>query len=1041
MIVLRLCTIVWLWFVFGLVPAYSAEPAVDFFRDVRPILSEHCFACHGPDDTTRESNLRLDTTEGIERGGDSGAKLLTPTSVAESELLKRVVSTDPDSQMPPASKKNPLSADQIATLRRWIEQGATYPAKPQWSFNELPIVPGAKMPAADLARKVDELVAAEWKSRGLSGSPKTSRETLVRRLALDLTGLPASVAEVEAFVRDEKPGAYERAIERFLASPHYGERMAAEWLDLARFADTFGYQSDVDCDMSPWRDWVIKAFNENLPYDQFISWQIAGDLLPNPTRDQYLATAFNRLHRQTNEGGSIDEEFRCEYVADRVHTFGTAFLGLTLECCRCHDHKYDPIKQRDYYQLSAFFNNIDESGLYSHFTRATPTPTLFLYPDGVREKHEQLLAEIAAAEKTLAEARSSAAPMEVAVTVPSPVAHLSLDENAGGVADTVDPKRKGTFSDAVEVVDGKHGKAVRFPGDAELVLRGVADFGRTDPFSFSMWLKPQDKQERAVILHRSRAWSDSGSRGYELVLDHGRPAFALIHFYPGNAIQIRAKSELPQNEWSHVTVTYDGSSRAGGIKLYVDGRLAPCETIRDNLYRDIQHRGAWGDSDEGNIHLTLAGRFRDSGFRKGLIDEFKVFNVELTPLEVAADAGANQEPTEDEKREHFTRRGCETCRTAEADLQAKRKAENDLIAGVKEIMVMREQATRRPTYVLKRGAYDARSEEVSPGVPEAIFPFPANAPKNRLGLARWLVDPRHPLTARVVVNRIWRQHFGRGLVVTQEDFGSQGQLPSHPALLDMLSRVFIESGWDVKALHRTILLSQTWQQSSSATREGFAIDPENKWLARGPRFRLSAEQIRDSALAVSGLLTGKVGGPSVKPYQPAGLWEESGTGKSYRQDKGDALYRRSMYTFWRRTAPPPSMLTFDAVSREVCTAKRESTSTPLQSLVLLNDPQFVEAARALAEAALLAKPENDAVLVHGLFERALGRSPSAKESEAMLKSLSQQRKRFAEATDAAEKYLAIGERPRNQEVPLADLAATTVVASTLLNHFEFVFQH
>jgi hypothetical protein len=567
----------------------------------------------------------------------------------------------------------------------------------------------------------------------------------------------------------------------------------------------------------------------------------------------------------------------------------------------------------------------------------------------------------------------------------------------------------------------------------------VGHFKRTDPFSISLWLRPGELQARAVVLHHSRAWTDSGSRGYELVLDAGRPHFALIHFWPGNAIAIRARDPLPIGKWSRLTLTYDGSSRASGLALYLDGKPLASEVLRDNLYKDILHRGEWGDADAGGVDLTLGGRFRDSGFKNGDVDELEVYNVCLTPGEVRRLADPDRPaPSAADLLEEYQARVDPQVREALASLKGARDEENELIGGVREIMVMSEMKERRPTFVLRRGSYAMPGDPVEPGVPERIFPFPAGLPTNRLGFAEWLIDPRHPLTARVAVNRIWRLHFGRGLVASAEDFGAQGQLPTHPELLDWLSRRFIESGWDRKALHRLLVLSATYRQTSDPRPELLAADPENRWLARGPKHRLLAEQIRDEALAVSGLLVSKVGGASVKPYQPAGVWEDAGTGKSYSQDKGEKLYRRSLYTFWRRTAPPPSMLTFDATSREVCTAKRETTSTPLQALVLLNDVQFVEASRVLAESLTRRFPGDPAGRIGEAFRRLTSRVPDSRERDVLQRLYEAQLALYRSHPELAEKLVSTGEHPRTPGLAPAEVAATTLVVTTLMNHDEFV---
>ncbi|MFO1461726.1 MAG: DUF1553 domain-containing protein [Verrucomicrobiota bacterium] len=964
------------------------------------------------------------------------------------ELVRRLFIQDPEEVMPPPEAHLDLTAAEKDLLKRWVAQGAEW--SDHWAFLPIrqPALP-AVTNAAWIRTPVDRFVLSRLEHAGLEPTRPAPPGRWLRRVSLDLTGLPPSPAEVEAFEADPSADAYERAVDRLLASPAYGERMATDWLDLARYADTYGYQADVERDLSPWRDWVVRAFNQNLPYDQFITWQLAGDLLPGATDEQILATAFNRLHRQTNEGGSIEEEFRNEYVSDRVHTTGTAFLGLTLECSRCHDHKYDPVSQRDYYSLAAFLNNIDESGLYSHFTAATPTPTLPRWEGDAKARHQAVTAELAAAEARLAASGTEAAtrfeawkksPEAGAVAPVHPVAFYPLDSLEGNATPDRRSTNRASLSENPTAVLGARGGAVQFSGDNGITIPAVGEFHRTDPFSFDLWIQRTESQSRAVVLHYSRAWTDSGSRGYELVLDQGRPFFGLIHFWPGNALAVRAKEALPLGEWTRLTVTYDGSSRAAGVQLYRDGWPLDVEVVRDHLTRDILHRSQWGDGEVGGIRLSLGSRFRDSGFRNGKVDELRVYDTCLTPAEVRAlDPETGRTPGVPDA-ETYRVRVDPVYATALAEARRLRVQENELIGSVREIMVMREREGRRPTFVLKRGAYDAPADPVQPDVPSRILPFPEGAPRNRLGLALWMTDPRNPLTARVAANRAWKQHFGRGLVGTLNDFGAQGQLPTNPELLDWLASTFIGSGWDLKALHKQIVMSATYRQDSDAPPALVAKDPENRLLARGPRHRLSAEQIRDSALWISGLLNPAMGGPSVKPYQPAGVWEEAGTGKTYTQDHGDKLYRRSLYTFIRRTAPPPAMLTFDAGSREVCTANREITATPLQSLVLLNDTQFIEAARVLAERLWRQAGGSDPDRLARGFLEITGRKPDAEEQKILVRLYDEQHRQFAKDPGAAERLLKSGERVADATLPPADLAAATMVVSTLMNHDEFVMK-
>ena len=1025
----------------------------NFNFDIRPVLSDRCFKCHGPDERARQAGLRLDQEESALAPRTDGRTPVRPGDRKGSELWRRITASDPDERMPPPDSNLSLTAGEIETLGRWIDEGARF--ERHWAFAP-PAAPPLPEPRRDprmgpARNPIDLFILERLEREGLEPAPEASRETLIRRLSLDLTGLPPTVTEIDAFLADASPDAYERLVERLLASSAYGEARALEWLDLARYADTYGYQADVDRDMSPWRDWVIRTFNDNLPLDDFITWQIAGDLLSGATRDQVLATAFLRLHRQTNEGGSIEEEFRTEYAADRVHTVGTAFLGLTLECARCHDHKYDPIPQRDYYGLFAFFDNIDESGLYSHFTRATPTPTMLLYPDGMEAKHAALRTSLEERRQALAKAEAAAADRFDAwllagprtVAPPRPADRYALDEVSGDTSpNDADPARPARLVDGPATVEGKRGGALRFSGDNSAVLAGAGAFRRTSPFALSLWIRPESKQTRAVLVHRSRAWTDSGSRGYELLLDEGRPEFSLIHFWPGNAASIRARAPVPPGKWTHITAAHDGSGRASGLRIFIDGDLAPAEVIRDRLEKDIIHRGEWGDSDVGAIELTLGARFRDSGFKDGTIDEVAVFAHDLSAAEARLLAGGSLDAASADDRplllDHFVRRVDTACAAAHEAARKVQEEEARLADDVPEIMVMREMEPRRPTHVLHRGAYDAPRELVEPAAPSSIYAFDPELPRNRLGLARWLVHPRNPLTARVAANRAWTVCFGRGLVATPEDFGSQGRLPSYPELLDWLSTRLVSGGWDLKALFRTIVGSAAYRRSSAASEESLQRDPDNVLLSRGPRIRLRAEAIRDSALLASGLLSRRMGGPSVKPYQPAGLWEEAGTGKSYVQDKGEALHRRSLYTFWRRTAPPPSMVVFDAPSREVCCARRDPTGTPLQSLVLLNDPQFVEAGRVLAERLVKEHPDDPGRRIEQAFRALAGRRPEADERQVLERLLAEERARLSGDPETAEKRLHAGEHPRDDSVPAVEAAATASVVGAILALDEFV---
>ncbi|MEZ6134039.1 MAG: DUF1553 domain-containing protein [Pirellulaceae bacterium] len=1049
-------------------PALSDErPKISFSKEILPLLSDRCFTCHGPDAERRESELRLD---------DMSSALdlaIVPGEPDTSPLIERIFSEDADTVMPPRDSNLKLDEREKAALRQWIAEGAKY--EKHWAFNP-PIIP-ALPDVVDLQwarNEIDRFVLHTLESRQLSPSVEADRETLIRRVTLDLTGLPPTIGEIDAFVANEAPAAYEQLVDRLLASPSYGERMTVDWLDAARYADTHGYQNDRYRAMWPWRDWVVSSFNDNMPYDQFITWQLAGDLLPQPTQSQILATAFNRHHRQTNEGGSVEEEFRAEYVADRVNTFGAAFLGLTLECCRCHDHKYDPITQRDYYALSAFFNSIDESGLYSHFTDDTPTPTLVLTAEEQQSQLERLAVQIQAKQSELqglcpspeqfAEWRASLRDVRPSEAVAAPptvslkeslaqslklglVADYSFDEMPDGkLINRITGEADGKTSESPTLVAAKVGQGLKLSGENNATFAAGGGFTRDQPFTISLWIKTPTRFERSVIFHRSRAWTDAASRGYELLIEDGRLSAALIHFWPGDAMRIVATDELPLDTWTHVTMAYDGSSQAAGLKLFVDGNAADVEIVRDKLTQQIHG----GEANE----LAIGQRFRDVGFKDGTVDELKVYERALLPLEIMTLYLRDAAPANVAEYLHNASDDLLIAYCAEQlpdlkhqrdalrqNLAELRKRRSGLLDPIPEVMVMREEPQPRPTFILTRGAYDAPGAVVKRGVPESIFPFephPQHATPDRRDLANWLTHAEHPLTARVAVNRFWAALFGRGIVSTNEDFGLQGDSPAHPELLDWLARQFIDSGWNVKQLMKTIVMSATYRQQSNPTSRLLALDPENTLLARGPTARLPAEMIRDSALAASGLLVDKLGGPPVKPYQPPGLWEEK-SGETYRRDEGEGSRRRSLYTYWKRTSPPPAMMTFDASNREVCIVGRQVTMTPLQVLVLLNDPQMVEAAIALGERAMHDSNETSQELQF-IFRSLVGRAATSREMSLLVQIFEEQREWFAQDSEATQRFLTTGDHRVAEGLDASSLAALATVAQGLMSFDEFVMK-
>ena len=1023
---------------------FGQEP-IQFNRDVRPILSDKCFFCHGPDAAKREADLRLDVREDA-----LSANAFVPGKPEQSELIKRIKSHDPDERMPPpASKIEPLTVQEVAILEQWIQQEAIYEG--HWSFLSLrPVV----LPDNQANQHpIDAIVQDALSKRGLTQQPTADRGTLIRRLSFDITGLPPTPAEIADFLNDSTPNSYERVVDRLLESAAYGERMAADWLDVARYADSYGFQVDRERDMWAWRDWVVRAFNHNLPFDDFIKFQIAGDLIPNATDDQILATAFNRLHQQESEGGSVEEEYRVEYVCDRVQTFATAFLGLTFECARCHDHKFDPITQKEYYQLFSMFQNIDEAGLYSYFTRSPPTPTLWLNDANAKEKLASLKGVVTERElrqqslkpslrlafvewlKTR-DSSSNNANNQMLLTEglsKNELGRFSFDAaNGDKLANEIKPDKPALLRGENRVVAGKFNNAIEFTGDDPVDLP-IGNFARHEPFSVSLWLKTPDEKERAVIFHRSRAWTDAASRGYELLIENGRLKWSLIHFWPGNAISIATQDKVPLNTWIHVVVTSDGSSRVEGLAIFVDGKSANSIVVKDKLTKEIT--GGGGDS------IALAERFRDRGFKGGLVDEFRVFDRQLTPLEslylfdenaatelLTKSSTEMSEPVREDLFKYFLTTQNTEWKAQLGELQSAHGEYNKQADGTEEIMVMRELPEPKKAFTLVRGEYNQPRDEVFAGTPEALSPFPPGAPQNRLGLAQWLTEPQHPLTARVTVNRIWQNLFGRGLVRTSEDFGSQGSRPLYPELLDWLASNLIANRWDMKELLKTMVMSKTYQQKSIADERIMADDPDNEWLARGPRFRLPAEMIRDNVLSVSGLLNRKMGGPPVNPYEMAESF------KPVKTNSDDTVYRRSLYTNWRRTGPPPAMVAFDAPRRQVCTAKRERTDSPLQALILLNGIQYVEAARVCGEKLYRDNQGDVSKMIENGCRLCLSQSPSPKETEILGRLYREQLEHFRAHPSDVDLLLKIGNAPRDNEIPGPEAAAATILAQALLNH-------
>jgi hypothetical protein len=1033
-------------------PASAAtRPPVSYDRDIRPILSDKCYHCHGPDAESRKAELRLDTREGLAK------KVIVVGKPDESELVRRIFSDDDDERMPPPDSKRTLSADQKDLLSRWVAEGATFAE--HWSFQPLPnkvAVPKVNDPSWP-RQPIDNFVLARLETAKLQPAKQADSLRLFRRATLDITGLPPSAEDCRNFEKTaatDFDAAYENAIDKLLASPAFGEHMAVGWLDAARYGDSYGYQSDQLNTQWPYRDWVVRAFNENMRYDQFLTNQLAGDLVDHPTRDQILATAFNRLHRLTNEGGSIAEEWMNENASDRVQTFGTAILGLTVECSRCHDHKYDPITMRDYYSLSAFFNSIDEYGMYDR-TEKVPSPSLLL---PTPEQESQLAAaskRVAACEQSLREKTASGKErFEAWLAKPQAdsnrdlAGYFSFDSDPAYIKNEA-PNAKGEGSAAgLQSVDGVHGHAIHFDGDSGVDLSDVFQVDRWNEFTLDFWIRDAVRNPKPVVVLQRTFGTDVGFNGFDVVLENGVLAARMYRVWPGNAIAIRATRPIARNEWKHIAVTYDGSSIASGLKMYLNGQPFESEVVRDHLQKKTMLPIF------GNGHLVLGQRFRDRGFKDGDFDELRIYDRALAPLEIAnlqdgkslaaalADARSHHEELEPL---YFSSIDAEA-RNAAHNLSDARHQLVEIEEPVLETPVMKEMPQLRQTFILARGRYDAPKTDANRVTRDTfaklLIPFPKDAPRNRLGLARWLTDSQHPLTARVFVNRVWSRFFGHGLVTTPENFGQQGALPTHPELLDWLARDFIDHGWDIKRLCRSIVLSATYRQGSRCSPGLRERDPENLLLARGPSHRLSAEEIRDVALATSGLLDRKMGGPPVSPYQPGGdLWRESNTmSPAYQQSVGRDLYRRSLYSVWKRTTPLPNMMAFDAPSREVCTVSRGRTNTPLQALVLLNDVQFIEAARALA--ANVSKPGTQLpAQIDEAFLRCTGRHPDTTERNLLVDLYNEQATLFADKSQQdPTAFTKLGNSKLESKLDAAHIAALAVVCQTIMNLDAAIFE-
>jgi hypothetical protein len=1028
--------------------AQSAEvQKLSFNRDIRPILAENCFTCHGPDSAARKAELRLDKREVAVKIG-----AIVPGKPDESEMIHRIFSDDKDEMMPPASMHRQLTAAQKEKLKAWITAGAEY--QPLWSF--IPPVRPALPPVKNMGwirNPIDRFVLAGLEQQNLQPAPEADRRTLARRVSLDLTGLPPLPETVESFVSDRSPNAYEKLVDQLLASPHWGEHRARYWLDAARYGDSNGIHIDAYREIWSYRDWVIEAYNRNMPFDQFTVQQLAGDLLPEATDDQRIATGFNRCNITTGEGGAIDEEYRVLYARDRTETTARVWMGLTAGCAVCHDHKFDPLPQKEFYSMSAYFNNTPQPALDGN---AKDSPPVMFVPATTEDRKllGELKTRIADSKRQIADRKKTAraqfekwlaAPPKQFVTAKVPEdglrLHAPLSEGKGqNVAITVDakPRTVALATDvawsAGEIAD----KALTAKAKTPLEIAEAGDLDSKQQFSYGAWIKLPGKVGNGAVMARM---DDSNNyRGWDLWMQNDRPGAHLINHWPDNAIKIVSRTALQPGRWHHVMVTYDGSQHAAGAKIYIDGKQQLVDVESDSLRDTMRTR----------VPLKIAQRHKSSHINGVALQDVRIYGRKLSDGEIeqlgsaarwaaimAKPADKRSKSDVDDLFDFWLRREDKSFVELSARMITDEQEQSAIRLRGTVAHVMSEKAGPAKAFVLFRGDYDKRREEVSAATPSFLPSMPADYPHNRLGFARWLLRPEHPLTARVTVNRFWQELFGVGLVKTSEDFGVNGEVPPNQELLDWLAVDFRESGWDVKRLYRMIVMSAAYRQSAAVTPDKIERDPQNRMISRGPRFRMDGEMVRDYALAASGLLTDKIGGPSVRPYQPPGVWEavampESNT-RIYKEDSGDKLYRRSMYTFWKRAAPPASMEIFNAPTRESCTVRRERTNTPLQALVTLNDPQFVEAARHLAASALERGGDKNETRIDYTARRLLSRPLRPREQQLVLASLDTLLKHYKAHPESAKELLKVGQSPVDAKLDSPTLAAWTMLANEMMN--------
>ncbi len=1081
--------------------AGSSAQHLDFNQDVQPILASNCFSCHGPDPEMRKAGLRLDLEESAFKKRPGKPDAIVPGHPEKSELIRRIESKDPHSLMPqsPQGEAKPMKPEEIAILKEWVAEGARY--RPHWAFEKpsRPVVPQLQTINWN-KNPIDEFVLARLNKEGLHPSPEADKRTLIRRLSLDLTGLLPAPAEVDAFVRDSSPQAYEHLVDRLLASPSFGEQRARYWMDYARYADTYGLHFDNSRYMWPYRDYLIKAFNSNKPFDQFAKEQIAGDLLPASNIDQIIASGYVRSGVSSNEGGTIPEELRVNIARERTEAYGAAFMGLTVGCAVCHDHKYDPTTQKDFYQLSAFFNNIEEQPFngdkpdWAPIAKVPKPQNLAAY-NTLLAKRAELMQQLYASqmqehsliEHWVASHQNPAQP----VSTEKLQLRLRLDEGGGDVlrnsAPNANPR---TF--ALGKFKPQWGETTwlwpdfRMDTSTRVDLGQLGDFEGNQAFSSGGWFMLRSapnftsSEVSGVLLSKmdatqhDRGWAITANNGIiRVALNDQAPKEEPVKrkpkkgdkkkgepkkpekkvalpkvivpkdMTPMRGIKIAAIDALPTDgHWDHLFFTYDGSGHAAGLKLYVNGLPVATKVVSDTL---------GGSSMRTAAPLQLGRKSPDEQpARDTRYQDLRLYARALTPEE------AKRLPLEDYVAEitrkpmgqwdadqfhavtqfYFT----EVDQSAKA-IRAQVKQMDAELAKLSEggdiSLVAQERPSLAYADILNRGIYTARKERVEANTPHFLPPLPAGMPHNRRALAEWTVSKDNPLTARVTVNRMWNELFGAGLVETTEDFGIMGQRPSHPELLDWLAVEFRESGWDMKHMYKLMVMSQTYRQSGKANSDQLARDPKNLLLAHGPRFRMDAEMLRDIALQSSGLLVNKIGGPSVKTYQPANVWESVGYPSSdtttYKQDHGDALYRRSLYTYWKRMAMPPDMDSFDAPTRDTACTRRQRTDTPLQALVTMNDPQWVEASRALAERLIKQGGKQPEQRIKYLSELVLAHDPTPRMESVLQQSLTQMEQHYKADPAAARDLIAVGEKPHDGSIPPPELAAWTMVVSEVFN--------